>query len=112
MREKEWGKGKGIKDQRSDMGKSCGEVTFIWKLERWKEREQAQKEGMLPLEIAWSDRRRVSRLRQRCCRLSKGGCRLREEGEGQAFQDETHAPGWRTVVSRPSVEKEFGDSRF
>ena len=50
------------------------------------------------------------RLRQRCCRLSKGGCRLREEGEGQAFQDETHAPGWRTVVPRPLLEKEFGDS--
>ena len=42
------GKGKGIKDQRSDVGKSCGEVTFIRKLERWKERKQAQKEGMFP----------------------------------------------------------------
>lgn len=45
---KEWGKGKGIKDQRSDAGKSRGEVTFIWKLERWKERKQAQEEGMFP----------------------------------------------------------------
>ena len=45
---KEWGKGKGIKDQRSDAGKSCGEVTFIRKLERWKERKQAQEEGMFP----------------------------------------------------------------
>lgn len=49
---------------------------------------------------------------ERCCRLNKGGCRLREEGEGQAFQDETDPPVWRTVVPRPSVEKEFGDSRF
>ena len=48
MRKKEWGKGKGIKDQRSDVGKSCGEVTFIQKLERWKERKQAQKERMFP----------------------------------------------------------------
>ena len=71
-----------------------------------------RRKGCPQLEAAWSDWGRVSRLRQRCCRLNKGGCRLREEGEGQAFQDETDPPVWRTVVPRPSVEKEFGDSRF
>lgn len=65
------------------MGEVLWRSDIIWKLERWKKRSRAQKEGMLPLEIAWSDRRRVSRLRQRCYELSKGGCRLREEEKGR-----------------------------